>query len=157
MKTCKKCQKTLPLESFHRHKGFKDGRRAVCKECSCAHSKKYYAENREKHMEVCRQWQRDNRDKVNEYQKRARKKHREVTRRWNQNNPDRIKAHKLLNYAVFKGEVTKLNTCQVCGCESKDVEGHHYDYSKPLEVIWVCTKCHGWIHRKRPEREAAIA
>ncbi len=36
--------------------------------------------------------------------------------------------------------------CERCG--SPKVHGHHEDYSKPLEVMWLCTKHHGERHRE---------
>jgi hypothetical protein len=35
--------------------------------------------------------------------------------------------------------------CEVCG-KTDNVHGHHQDYSKPLEVIWVCPKHHRLFH-----------
>lgn len=41
----------------------------------------------------------------------------------------------------------KRQPCVVCG-ELK-VEGHHQDYMKPLEVIWLCAKHHREIHNEQ--------
>ncbi len=40
----------------------------------------------------------------------------------------------------------KQQPCEQCG----DPKGqrHHDDYSKPLEVRWLCAPCHGIEHRK---------
>lgn len=32
---------------------------------------------------------------------------------------------------------------RACGCGATDVQAHHRDYSKPLEVEWYCRPCHG--------------
>ena len=65
------------------------------------------------------------------------------------------KAHDALEYAIIKGDIKRPEKCSVCGLNpplAKDgrsqIQGHHYDYSKPLDVIWVCKKCHHEIHRK---------
>ena len=42
MKTCIKCGRTLPLDCFHRHSKYPDGRRTVCKECR---QSEYYAQH----------------------------------------------------------------------------------------------------------------
>ncbi len=34
--------------------------------------------------------------------------------------------------------------CSRCG--DPDVEAHHFDYSKPLAVIWLCKECHRREH-----------
>lgn len=41
--------------------------------------------------------------------------------------------------AVRNGQI-KRDACLICG--SQESEMHHEDYSKPLEVIWVCRPCH---------------
>lgn len=46
--------------------------------------------------------------------------------------------------AVRDGRLTK-KPCEVCGTEEK-VEAHHEDYSKPLDVMWLCFKHHRERH-----------
>lgn len=157
MKTCKRCETSLPLDSFHKHSGFKDGRRTICKNCANAESRKYYKENRDSHLDSCRDWQKRNPEKLKQYQDKHRSKRRSNSVLWRQRYPERIRAQKKLNYAVFKGEVERCEKCQICGCGDVKTEAHHFDYDKPLEVIWVCTACHGWIHRKHAQREVVNA
>lgn len=55
--------------------------------------------------------------------------------------PQRQKARIAVQYAVKKGKLEKPMFCEKCNIESK-LEAHHEDYSKPLEVIWLCKGCH---------------
>jgi hypothetical protein len=48
--------------------------------------------------------------------------------------------------ALKSGKLIKPKRCQACGGKWK-IEGHHEDYNKPLEVIWLCNKCHIYLHR----------
>ncbi len=72
-----------------------------------------------------------------------------------------MREHRKPHFALSDGEKIKsrarayanthqrrgLLTPEPCiGCGSLDVEKHHDDYSKPLEVTWVCRECHLLIH-----------
>lgn len=48
--------------------------------------------------------------------------------------------------AMKHGHITKKTECQICG-KSIPLVGHHFDYDKPLEVLWVCPSCHLKIHK----------
>jgi hypothetical protein len=48
-KKCYTCGETKELTEFNKNKGRKDGLNSICRECSKARSKQYYAENREHH------------------------------------------------------------------------------------------------------------
>lgn len=56
------------------------------------------------------------------------------------------KAHSLCQQAIKKGQLVRPEHCFLCEIKCKPI-GHHFDYDKPLEVIWVCKKCHRLIHR----------
>lgn len=43
--------------------------------------------------------------------------------------------------AVKRGELTRPDACETCGKPCKP-EGAHTDYSRPLDVMWLCRKCH---------------
>ncbi len=63
------------------------------------------------------------------------------------------KAHNLLEYALKTGIVQRKDACEECGDSGtfKDgrakVHAHHDDYSKPLEVRWLCQPCHHEWHK----------
>lgn len=60
--------------------------------------------------------------------------------------PERIRARVSVRAAVRLGKMMQL-PCKVCG--SPSTEGHHPDYSKPLEVVWLCRKHHSRLHYPR--------
>lgn len=49
--------------------------------------------------------------------------------------------------AIRYGKIIRPERCSMCNTDTM-VEGHHNDYSKELEVTWVCRKCHADIHKK---------
>ncbi len=44
-----------------------------------------------------------------------------------------------------KGVLVKPAVCEDCGQE-RQLEAHHLDYSRPLDVSWLCLLCHGREH-----------
>ena len=57
--------------------------------------------------------------------------------------PKKVKTRTLTHYAIKTGKLLK-ESCKVCG--KVEVEGHHPDYDKPLEIIWLCRKHHQLKH-----------
>lgn len=54
----------------------------------------------------------------------------------------------ILNRAVRSGRIIK-QSCSHCG--NINGEAHHEDYSKPLNVIWLCRQCHAALHYAKAE------
>src|SRR5258707_15218316 len=52
-------------------------------------------------------------------------------------------ARKKLENAIRRGDIVKW-PCVICGAPRS--EGHHWDYSKPLDVFWLCRKHHVEAH-----------
>ena len=59
--------------------------------------------------------------------------------------PERIQARDNVKKAKEKG-VLKPEPCMICGTD-KDIQAHHPDYSKPLDVQWLCRRCHHILER----------
>lgn len=92
------------------------------------------------------------RKKIVESTKRYKELHpnyvKDKTKKYKQKYPEREKAKKLVRTAVLKGKLIKPDKCSKCGNKGK-VEAHHENYSKPLEVVWLCKKCHSNIKTKK--------
>jgi|HubBroStandDraft_4_1064222.scaffolds.fasta_scaffold00050_17 ribosomal protein S27AE len=65
----------------------------------------------------------------------------EYNRLWKERYPERILAHRQLAAAIKARTIKKPKNCQECGRRAR-INGHHTDYNKPLEVKWLCGKCH---------------
>lgn len=71
-------------------------------------------------------------------------------------NPTKRRAHFAVSNALRDGKLAR-QACEVCGAEK--AQAHHDDYSKPLDVRWLCTTHHAEWHRhntpKCPDQEQA--
>lgn len=59
--------------------------------------------------------------------------------------PEKMRARKLINTHIERGKLFRLSYCQNCKNKTK-TEAHHKDYKKPLDVIFLCHKCHRLLH-----------
>lgn len=70
-------------------------------------------------------------------------KRREVHRKHAKKYPEKNSARMKLSNAVRDGKINPM-PCEVCGNPTS--EAHHDDYSKPLDVKWLCSKHHAERH-----------
>ena len=56
--------------------------------------------------------------------------------------PEARKAWSLVAYHLKAGKLKKPDACEVCGTKDKRLEASHSDYSRPLDVRWLCKSCH---------------
>lgn len=151
-KVCSKCQLQKPQSRFHKNSKSRDGLHCYCKECRAKIQKEYRQENKEKITAYNKQYYKDNIERINhhhkEWSRRNRDKMDKFTKEYYQRNPERMIVHNQLNWAVKSGKIIRPSICSGCGGESNSIEGHHDDYSKPLEVVWLCRECHIKFHKK---------
>ncbi len=70
----------------------------------------------------------------------------EIGKRYRDKFPEKYKAHTLVNNLVRDGKLIKPNECEICNYGSDRIEAHHENYEKPLDIFWLCKKCHNDIH-----------
>ena len=138
-KKCFKCNIEKYIDEFYAHKKMADGYLGKCKECT----KKDSLEHRNKNIERIRAYDR----------KRGRLPHRILLNKhrakwYRKHNPIEYAAHTLLSNAVRSGKVKKPKKCLRCDKKTM-IHGHHEDYYKPLNVIWVCQVCHKQLHKDK--------
>jgi uncharacterized OB-fold protein len=128
-KVCFKCEAELPITNFYKHPKMGDGYLGKCKACTRYDVRK----NREA-----------KRDYYNAYD-RERSKDKGRIAKMKAAVPDDVrKARFAVHNATTRGKLMK-KPCEVCGADK--VEAHHPDYSKPLDVVWLCRKHHAVTHR----------
>lgn len=139
---CRVCGELKLLPDFYEKQVRRDFSAGECKDCT---------------KERVRRRARSN-PAVQEYdRKRARrpkvaKRIRKNAANWNKKNPEAYRAHYLVSNAIRDNRLEK-EPCLFCG--AKKVHAHHRDYSRPLDVIWLCPKCHHRLHAAFPETEGA--
>lgn len=126
---CNKCGATEPVATFYA------GQR-VCKECVKARVRKHYRETI---------------DAQREYEKKrnatpSRKAHfRNALRKHCARYPEKYIARTATNNAIRDGRLVR-HPCEKCG--SLRSQAHHDDYSRPLDVRWLCKPHHDEHHGK---------
>ena len=142
MKRCSACGEVKPVGEF----AFKDrksgARQNRCRSCFSEYNAERYRKNREKIKAHVSAYRKTNPEACFETRKRMFEK-----------KPTIYNARRLYESAIQCGVLIKPRSCQVCGGKTKRIEGHHEDYSKPLDVIWCCPKCHDGLDMTRRKRE----
>ena len=74
----------------------------------------------------------------------------------NEKNPTKVNARRCVEAAISAGVLEKPSICSGCGCPDtkRRVEAHHADYRDPLNVIWLCPKCHWRMDERRRIEES---
>lgn len=151
-KHCPDCDRVYELENFYTYK--KNGGRIYylrrCKRChnsrgrawwkETGYGEKYYKENKQELAKKKKEAMKSQeaRDKQSIRYKRY----------WdNPKNDVKNKARAVISTGVAKGDIVKPEACEFCGSLNEPLEAHHYDYTKPLYVSWICKTCHGAWHK----------
>lgn len=143
-KVCKNCGLAKSTSEFYADRHMADRLFSKCKVCVVA---------------AALSWQRMKRKTDPDWVMRQREKSRNTKKasrwrlnlrsnlEWKKRNHYKVLAQQAAYRATRRGILKPPPCCSECGTAGP-VEKHHHDYSKPLEVVWLCKQCHGLLHRK---------
>ena len=154
-RVCLACSVERPIDQFYRHAPSRNGRQTRCIACISADAKARKARADEAKpanwkmkgrdpahkAAIARAWAQANRESVRESQ-----------RKHYAHRKERVSALNKVRYAIRPGKLIP-QPCFMCGLP--DVEAHHYDYSMPLDVTWLCKYHHELLHKEAAALDAA--
>ena len=142
LKRCIKCLIEKPITDFYQAPSCRDKLHPRCKTCfkqgvQQARLRRGVAARRERERQC--------------YYRRT-KHYKEKRKQWGLHtgyqylrDKQKLSAKAAVKYAVKIGKLTR-QPCQVCG--DTNVHAHHTDYTRKLDVVWLCPLHHGFQHRK---------
>lgn len=166
MRLCKRCGTNKPLSEFHKSKAHRDGHVFTCKACRREYELAYRDRHGQKERERRQAYNHSARGSSMRLRYRqaipkatlrdakrkayaidpSKVRQRAIANRLKR--PQALKAHNILNRAVAAGRIVRPTECSKCGGLGHRIEAHHHDYSKPLDVAWLCAECHRQHHAR---------
>jgi len=147
MKTCFKCRAEKPISEFYKHRMMSDGHLGKCKDCTKADTEArrlkktltdpewVQVEKLRHRIKTARRIRAGLAKPVSLESKRA------YHRRERIKFPEKFAARAKTARAIKSGLITR----KPCHCGAV-AQAHHEDYSKPLDVVWLCPKHHAERH-----------
>ena len=139
-KTCTQCGEEKAVGDFE-FRADRQMHRTQCINCRRAKGREWErtrrgVRNGVSRAEKCKRWRQANKDRVREYKTNVERA------------SDKHLARRALHGAIKSGELCRPDHCSSCkGTHRLPIEAHHADYSRPLEVEWLCRDCHQYAHR----------
>ena len=154
MKKCSKCEIEKEEDQFWKRNNRKSGVNSECKACAKTRRNKKYKDNIEEFRAKRKEYYYSNREYLVSLQVESQRRNKNYRKYQNKrliakkkSGDKKFLARSILSMALRGKMISKPENCTTCGIKGK-IEGHHSDYNKPLEVLWLCVKCHRQIHKE---------
>jgi hypothetical protein len=137
LKTCSRCREAKPLSDFGPNRTRHDGVQAYCRGCARA----VCQEHRRAHPEMAL---------ANTRRNAPHRDGKRANHLYAHRAPHAISAHQAVCKALKSGKLVRPARCSRCP-NTERLHAHHDDYTRKLDVTWLCTRCH---HARHAELEA---
>lgn len=160
---CKPCRNAMERQKLKNDPKERERRKArddrwrknnpeAAKASDKAKKRRHYEANlsveREKNRLRIRKYRENDPERFKKYDAEYRKANPEKFQEYYKQHRHKVRARAQVRWQVYSNKITKPSNCEHCGSEA-DLEGHHHDYSKPLDVVWVCKACHWALHTSK--------
>lgn len=132
---CGDCLRYKPREYFTKKTRSRSGLEVMCKKCRRKAAREYSRINRSAMRANSKKWRGSSAGK---------KSIAKANQKYKKANKRKSKIHNDVSRAIKQGKLER-GVCEVCG--NRKTHGHHDDYSKPLEVRWLCNLHHVHDHK----------
>lgn len=143
-KVCTDCGEEKSLGGFNRDVNGVHGRSQYCRECVRRRRGKFLARHSKRINEEKRAAYKTSEAQARRELPEVRRKKATVTRNYKARHPERPAAHNAVNNAIRACRLIR-QPCETCDTTEK-VQAHHDDYSKSLDVRWLCFRHHREVH-----------
>lgn len=138
-KTCKTCERSLPLSEYSFNRKSRDGLAWTCRECCRSYARMHYAENRDRRLEWQRQYYVAHAQELRDLKRARRAANLEAARAYAR---DYYQQHKerMLAYAAEARRRKRLGIalhCQALACSNGHIPARLYHVAEH----WICTHC----------------
>jgi len=150
LRVCRVCCVEKPLAAYSRLSTNPEGRQTTCKTCAADYQRFRRAAFRERVKKIEIMSLLRNLDKrrasVRRYATSDAGRQNAIlrTKARRKKYPERVNAMNAVARALRRGILTK-GPCEVCATTTR-IEAHHPDYTKPLDVMWLCRIHHREQH-----------
>lgn len=147
-KDCTRCSEFREMSEFRPNR--QGNPAAECRHCDRDRAREWRLANPKRKAENNRRWREENPDAAREWEAANPERVHAMYQRSYSKDREKWAARRAVNSAVRYGRLVKPERCSRCESftSSNKLHGHHRDYSKPLEVEWLCEDCHLEEHRR---------
>ena len=142
---CYVCKKVKLLIDFAENKSKPLGKDYICRPCSRSKAQEYtsspqgrvtqkqYRES-PRGLAIRKKWKQSTKGQISQQQ---------AKKRYNEKYPEKRSCRAIFNSAIRHGKIKRGTTCILADENCKgQIQGHHRDYSKPFDVVWLCDYHH---------------
>ena len=144
IKTCTQCGEERVLDDYRPTRG-------QCKPCERAYKRRYHKDHMQQERIYRSRYYLKNKERLNkdrvDYARVNTERQKEVSAKSQRKYKEKCNARNRLRHAVKREKVEKEGCVYIGGKCRGRIEGHHWDYTKALDVTWFCQKHHALADR----------